>query len=82
MNFTDLEIKLNNLENAFLQMSANGVKQTETVDKSKLDIQTNATNIITAEQTITDMDLAQIQAEQSITDMDLRLIELEGKINE
>lgn len=39
----------------------------------------NAESIITAEQTITDMDLQNIETEQTITDMDLRIMELEGK---
>ena len=39
----------------------------------------NAESIIAAEQTITDMDLQNIETEQTITDMDLRIMELEGK---
>ena len=39
----------------------------------------NEESIIAAEQTITDMDLQNIENEQMITDMDLRIMELEGK---
>ena len=39
----------------------------------------NAESIIAAEQTITDMDLQNIETEQTITDKDLRIMELEGK---
>ena len=38
----------------------------------------NEESIIAAEQTITDMDLQNIENEQMITDMDLRIMELEG----
>lgn len=37
----------------------------------------NKEAIITAEQTITDMDLAMIESEQQMTDMDIRILELE-----
>lgn len=37
----------------------------------------NKEAIITAEQTITDMDLVMIESEQQMTDMDLRIMELE-----
>ena len=37
----------------------------------------NADDIISAQQTITDMDIVQIKTEQAITDMDLRLLKLE-----
>ena len=39
----------------------------------------NEESIIAAEQTITDIDLQNIETEQTITDMDLRIMELEGK---
>ena len=38
----------------------------------------NTNDIISAEQEITDHDLALIEAEQEITDMDLRIMELEN----
>lgn len=38
----------------------------------------NTKSIISVEQTITDMDLQNIENEQTITDMDLRLMALEG----
>lgn len=38
----------------------------------------NAEDIISAEQEITDHDLALIEAEQEITDMDIRIMELEN----
>ena len=37
----------------------------------------NHSDIIASEQTITDMDLAMIESEQQMTDMDLRIMELE-----
>ena len=42
----------------------------------------NKESIVISEQSITDMDIAQIEAEQQITDMDIRIFELEAIINE
>ena len=46
------------------------------------DVKVVSDNLVLAEQTITDMDIAQIETEIALTDMELRLIEVEGRINE
>lgn len=49
------------------------------IERNMLNIERNAENTINAEQTITDLDLANIRAEQTITDLDLRVLRLEAK---
>ena len=48
------------------------------IDKYGTMTEENKQDIISAEQEITDQDLALIEAEQEITDMDLRIMELEN----
>ena len=52
-------------------------KSLDTMFNKKYD--ENKEDIISAEQTLTDMDLQNIETEQIITDMDLRILELEAK---
>lgn len=53
------------------------IKSLDTMFNKKCD--ENKEDIISAEQTLTDMDLQNIETEQIITDMDLRILELEAK---
>lgn len=46
-------------------------------NENKKAIEVTNQDIISAQQTITDMDIVQIKTEQAITDMDLRLLKLE-----
>ena len=49
------------------------------IARNTLAIERNVADIVEAEQTITDLDLANIRAEQTITDLDLRVLRLEAK---
>lgn len=57
----------------------NTSKAQQTADNATQLANTNTQSIIEAQQTITDMDIAQIETEIAYTDMDLRLLELETK---